>query len=67
MHPFYNQTGDLSNDIGLIKIKEEIEFTPKIEPIQIDSEPLIGEGKIAHIAGWGTTEVKCWLPFVDWI
>merc|ERR1719347_2230925 len=53
-HPSYSSS-DLSNDICLLKLKESLEFTHFIQPINLpEIEQQTEAGTLATITGWGT-------------
>jgi len=64
-HPSYSSS-DLSNDICLLKLKESLEFTDFIQPINLpEIEQQTEAGTLATITGWGTlTEGGFSLPNV---
>lgn len=48
---------DISNDIALVHLKENITFSPDVKPVQLpvaDTE----SGKKLLLSGWGTTAVR---------
>lgn len=58
---------ELSNDIGLIKLAEDIEFNEKVQPIEINTED-IGSGETLTLSGWGRTSYPGNIPNdLQWI
>ncbi|NP_001166063.1 serine protease [Nasonia vitripennis] len=60
IHPKYNHSG-FENDVALLKLDEEVEFTDAIQPIclpiqsrRINRKNFVGES--AFVAGWGALE-----------
>lgn len=55
-HPLY-VSFTITNDIGLIKLKEPIKFNDKIKPIKLPTVNTT-EDKELVLSGWGTTGVR---------
>lgn len=54
VHPFYSSSFPIKNDVAVIKVKNDIEYNIKVNPIALASwEPV--EGSIATLTGWGYT------------
>lgn len=56
-HEEYNQR-KIKNDIGLIKVNKDIEFTDKIKPINLPTENYKKIDKYVTLSGWGATSVS---------
>lgn len=54
IHPRYNQP-PLNNDIGLIHLTSDIEFTARVQPIEIDFHE-VPAGATITLTGWGLLE-----------
>ncbi|KAF2901960.1 hypothetical protein ILUMI_04226 [Ignelater luminosus] len=52
-HEYYDDKFKI-NDIALLKLKDPIEYTDEIQPVDLETEDF-GEGKEAVLTGWGTT------------
>ncbi|KAK4879344.1 hypothetical protein RN001_007490 [Aquatica leii] len=52
VHEYYDYQ-DLSNDIGLVYLKTQVEFTDKIQPI--DLGPKLSANVTVRVSGWGYT------------
>jgi len=55
-NPDYNNPNNFDNDIGLLYIEQEIQFTDTVKPVKL--APSASEdftGKVSTIIGWGTT------------
>ena len=75
VHPDYNDdSADRHNDLALIKLKREIQFSDFIKPICLPSRaerPRTGDRLV--VAGWGRTEfassspvkLKLWVPVAE--
>lgn len=48
---------DISNDIALVQLKENITFGPDVKPVQLPVENT-ESGKRLLLSGWGTTAVR---------
>lgn len=55
-HPQYTSS-NISNDIALIKLKDEIKFNERVQPIQLPTEDTRG-GENLMLSGWGSTSVS---------
>lgn len=55
-HPVYIPA-TITNDIGLIKLKEPIEFGNKVKAINLPKENTTGDIELT-LSGWGTTSVN---------
>lgn len=51
-----------ANDIGLIRLKNPIEFNEKIQPIKLATEELT-EDTTLQLSGWGSLSVRLALEF----
>lgn len=51
MHPQFNQRL-ASNDIGLITVEKKIRFTPFLQPIPLETKPILDRQQ-GVVAGWG--------------
>lgn len=47
----------ISHDIALIEVAEPIEFGERVQPVELEREP-VGAGERATIAGWGNVYVS---------
>ncbi|XP_049794840.1 CLIP domain-containing serine protease HP8-like [Schistocerca nitens] len=67
-HPGYRgQDNSYQNDIGLIRLNQEVMYTNNIRPICLPSPQDVNEtykNWQPTIAGWGRTETKNWSPVV---
>lgn len=50
-------TEDNGNDIALVKVKERIQFTKNVQPIELDKE-VVPDGAVVHLTGWGKMKVS---------
>lgn len=48
---------DISNDIALVQLKDNITFGPDVKPVQLPVENT-ASGKRLLLSGWGTTAVR---------
>lgn len=55
-HPVYIPA-TITNDIGLIKLKEPIEFSEKVKAVNLPKENTTGDIELT-LSGWGTTSVS---------
>jgi len=54
MHPNYNE--DMANDLAIIKLTTEIQFSDKVRPVCLATDKTKDyTGQMAVVAGWGTT------------
>merc|ERR1711892_823459 len=54
MHPNYNE--DMANDLAIIKLTTEIQFSDKVRPVCLATDKAKDyTGQMAVVAGWGTT------------
>lgn len=56
-HPKYTLDPYYTSDIGLIKVKEDIEFNERVQPINISSQAF-PENAEAFLAGWDRFDVS---------
>jgi len=55
MHPGYN--AELGNDVALIKVRRDIEFSKKVQPVCLAKDKKKDyTGKMATVTGWGGTK-----------
>lgn len=51
------------NDLALLKINEDIEFTENVQPIELETKEIPIESKVI-ISGWGHLETKGKCPLI---
>lgn len=62
-HKEYNSR-KIKNDIGLIKVDKDIEFTDKIKPINLPTENYQKIDSYVTLSGWGATGVSIYYIIV---
>ena len=46
------------HDIALIRLKEDIQFNKKVQPITLPTSNFVNYGTAAKLTGWGRTDVS---------
>lgn len=57
LHPSYNESKGIANDIALILLEKPIKFTANVSTIDIGRD-FVGEMQPVLTAGWGETNVR---------
>lgn len=56
-HEEYGLNDDYTHDIGLIKLKKEIKFNEKVQPVNLPTSDNIERKFTAVLTGWGRIQV----------